>query len=96
MKKYINIILSISLFIPIYGRENPNDNVSSSSIWSRFAGKTTAIDQYSLINIGNMEYWVKEDGTSCHTAEGGSGGIYPRSTAGAIYLDGVLVWVPRR
>ena len=91
MKKYINIILSISLFIPIYGRENPNDNSSSSSIWSRFAGKTTAIDQYSLINIGNMEYWVKEDGTSCHTAEGGSGGIYPRSTAGAIYLDGVLV-----
>ena len=91
MKKYINIILSISLFIPIYGRENPNDNASSSSIWSRFAGKTTAIDQYSLINIGNMEYWVKEDGTSCHTAEGGSGGIYPRSTAGAIYLDGVLV-----
>ena len=60
MKKYINIILSISLFIPIYGRENPNDNSSSSSIWSRFAGKTTAIDQYSLINIGNMEYWVKE------------------------------------
>ena len=32
-------------------------------------------DQYSLINIGNMEYWVKEDGTSCHTAQGASG--YP-------------------
>ena len=54
MKKYINIILSISLLIPVYGRENPNDNASSTSIWSRFAGKTTAIDQYSLINIGNM------------------------------------------
>ena len=93
MKKYINIILTLCLVLPAHGRENPNDN-NSSSIWSRVTGKTfgtQALDQYGLINIGNMEYWVKEDGTSCHTAEGGSGGIYPRSTAGAIYLDGILV-----
>jgi len=72
-------------------REIPGAVDNSSSGFSRFLTKTAALDQYSLINIGNMEYWVNEDGTSCHTAEGGSGGIYPRSTAGAIYLDGILV-----
>ena len=46
---------------------------------------------YSLINIGNFGYWQKDDAESAHTPGGSSGGIYPRGTAGAIYLDGVLI-----
>ena len=91
MKKYKLIVLTCSLFASVMAREIPGAVDNSSSGFSRFLTKTAALDQYSLINIGNMEYWVNEDGTSCHTAEGGSGGIYPRSTAGAIYLDGILV-----
>ncbi|MBH09835.1 MAG: hypothetical protein CMG74_05650 [Candidatus Marinimicrobia bacterium] len=91
MKKYKMIILTCSLFVSVMAKEKPGLIDNSSSGFSRFLAKTAALDQYSLINIGNMEYWVNEDGTSCHTAQGGSGGIYPRSTAGAIYLDGILV-----
>ena len=93
MKKYKLIILACSLLYSVTARELPGislDNGSSSG-WSRFLTKSAGLDQYSLINIGNMEYWVSEDGKSCHTAQGGSGGIYPRSTAGAIFQDGILV-----
>ena len=89
MKKYKLVILACSLFVAVMAKEKPG--ALDKSGFSRFLAKTASIDQYSLINIGNMEYWVEEDGTSCHTAQGSSGGIYPRSTAGAIYLDGILV-----
>ena len=89
MKKYKLVILACSLVAAVMAKEKPG--AIDKSGFSRFLAKTASIDQYSLINIGNMEYWVNEDGTSCHTAQGGSGGIYPRSTAGAIYLDGILV-----
>ena len=89
MKKYKLVILACSLFVAVMAKEKPG--AIDKSGFSRFLAKTAALYQYSLINVGNMEYWVNEDGTSCHTAQGGSGGIYPRSTAGAIYLDGILV-----
>lgn len=52
--------------------------------------KSTLSDSYTILNIGNWGYWADEDGGSAHTPSGNSGGFYPRSTAGAIYLDGFL------
>ena len=63
MKKYKLIILACSLLYSVTARELPGislDNGSSSG-WSRFLTKSAGLDQYSLINIGNMEYWVSEE-----------------------------------
>ncbi len=72
----------------IFAKELPGSNNGSFRFSPRLASDGPA---YSLINIGNFGYWQKDDAYSAHTPSGNSGGIYPRSTAANIYLDGVLV-----
>lgn len=45
----------------------------------------------TILNIGNWGYWQRDNGESAHAPSGDSGGFFPRGTAAAIYLDGVLV-----
>ncbi len=45
----------------------------------------------TMSNISNWGYWIYYDGKSAQQPNSSSGGIYPRGTAGAIYLDG-FVW----
>ena len=83
------LITGLLLISAIFSRE-----IESSSGWNnnlRFSPKLASEGPaYSLINIGNFGYWQQEDAESAHTPDGASGGIYPRGTAGVIYLDGVL------
>ncbi len=69
-------------------RENTANPQTQIRLNKSAAAKTTE----SLTNIGNWAYWYWHDGVSAHDPfTGGSGGYYPRGTAGAIYRDG-LVW----
>ncbi|MBN2424326.1 MAG: hypothetical protein JXB44_04815 [Calditrichaceae bacterium] len=53
---------------------------------------TAAMTSQSMANIGNWGYWFWAEGITAHDPyTDGSGGFYPRGTAGAIYMDG-LVW----
>lgn len=83
------LITGLLLISAIFSRE-----IESSSGWNnnlRFSPKLASEGPaYSLINIGNFGYWQQEDAESAHTPDGASGGIYPRGTAGVIFLDGVL------
>ncbi|MCH7495265.1 MAG: hypothetical protein IH825_04115, partial [Candidatus Marinimicrobia bacterium] len=46
---------------------------------------------YTQVNINNILYWVRENGLSGNNAVShGSGGIFPRGTAGIIFYDGIL------
>jgi len=62
----------------------------SGSPFAKSAGAQSISPRFSLINIGGWGYWYRDDGQSAHEPGGNSGGIYPRGTAGAIYLDGLL------
>ncbi|MCK5075551.1 MAG: hypothetical protein KAR38_04200, partial [Calditrichia bacterium] len=46
--------------------------------------------EYSLINIGNWQYWQKSDGISSIDPYGISGGIFPKNTGCVIFQDGFL------
>ncbi|SVC52321.1 uncharacterized protein METZ01_LOCUS305175, partial [marine metagenome] len=86
---YLKYMIIGLVFIPnLFAKDLPG-----SRDWKvNFSPKVTSDGPaYSLINIGNFGYWQKDDATSAHSPGGSSGGIYPRGTAGAIYLDGVLV-----
>ncbi len=48
----------------------------------------------TLSNIGNISYWLYNDGQSAIDPTGNAGVTYPRGTAGVIYEDG-LVWGAR-
>jgi len=82
------LITGLLLVSSLFSRD-----IESSSAWNnlRFSPKLASDGPaYSMINIGNFGYWQQEDAESAHTPDGASGGIYPRGTAGVIYLDGVL------
>jgi hypothetical protein len=86
---YLKYMIIGLVFIPnLFAKDLPG-----SRDWKvNFSPKVTSDGPaYSLINIGNFGYWQKDDAESAHSPGGSSGGIYPRGTAGAIYLDGVLV-----
>jgi len=84
------IILMMTLLVSpkLWSRENPGSN----SPGLQYSPKLLEDNpERTLLNIGNWGYWMRDNGESAHTPGGNSGGIYPRSTAAAIYLDGVLV-----
>jgi hypothetical protein len=53
----------------------------------------TSLDKQvrSILNIPNWGLWMRNDGQSAHDPSNNAGGFYPRGTAAAIYLDGI-VW----
>ena len=51
-----------------------------------FPAKTTQ----TLLNINNWSGWIYWDGRSANDPFGNSGVIYPRGTAGVIYMDGII------
>jgi len=77
-----------SLNSDVFAREN------NPSVKSKISFAKTGVDQVtqSMVNIGNWGYWFTRDGVSAHDPyTSGSGGYFPRGTAGAIYIEG-LVW----
>lgn len=79
-------ILILAFASGLMARQNPADV-------SNQAFAKTAVDKYSrtLSNISNWSYWLYYDGKSANDPDGDSGGIYPRSTTGVIFIDGI-VW----
>ncbi len=57
---------------------------------SKFA-KPAGSPSQTLSNISNWAYWLYWDGKSANDPLGNSGGIYPRGTAGVIFMDG-FIW----
>jgi len=57
---------------------------------SQFA-KPAGSPSQTLSNISNWAYWLYWDGKSANDPLGNSGGIYPRGTAGVIFMDG-FIW----
>jgi len=51
-----------------------------------FPAKTTQ----TLLNINNWTGWIYWDGRSANDPMGNSGVIYPRGTAGVVYMDGII------
>ena len=96
MIKRISNFLLLALagsLVMIYSGESLARELNGSSTQRMALAKIAAVgDVHSMVNIGNMGYWFSRSGISAHDPyTGGSGGIYPRGTAGVIYLDG-LVW----
>ena len=45
----------------------------------------------TLLNVGNISYWIRNDGWSGRNpVTGGAGTLYPRGTAGVVFQDGIL------
>ena len=89
MKKIIFIVSILLIMSSVYAKEY---KTGLTTVKSPQLGKVLADDpERSLVNIGNWGYWIRDNGESAHTPSGDSGGIYPRGTAAAIYLDGVLL-----
>lgn len=89
MKKII-ILLSALLIVSIgYSKEY---NTGLTTVKSPQLGRVLADNpERSIMNIGNWAYFMRDNGESAHTPSSNSGGFYPRGTAAAIYLDGILV-----
>ncbi len=89
MKKIIFIVSILLIVSSGYAKEY---NTGLTTVKSPRLGKVLADNpERSLVNIGNWGYWMRDNGESAHTPSGSSGGIYPRGTVAAIYLDGILV-----
>ena len=89
MKKIIFIVSILLIISSGYSKEY---NTGFTTVTSPQLGKVlTDNPERTMVNIGNWGYWIKDNGESAHTPGGDSGGIYPRGTAAAIYLDGILV-----
>ncbi len=87
MNKLFRFIL---LFIILVGFSTAKRNDDGHELATVY--KTGAMDPVkTLSNIGNISYWLYNDGKSGHAPNGDDGAIYPRGTAGVIYQDG-LVW----
>ncbi len=89
MRKTFIVILGLLVISGLFARGYNSDG---SVMQTPSSQKTFADDpERTLVNIGNWGYWQRDNGESAHTPGGNSGGLYPRGTAAAIYLDGVLV-----
>ena len=89
MKKIIFIVSILLIISSGYSKEY---NTGFTTVTSPRLGKVlTDNPERTMVNIGNWGYWLRDNGESAHTPSGDSGGIYPRGTAAAIYLDGILV-----
>lgn len=89
MKKIIFIVSILLIISSGYSKEY---NTGLTTVKSPRLGKVlTDNPERTIVNIGNWGYWLRDNGESAMTPDGQSGGIYPRGTAGSIYLDGILV-----
>ena len=89
MKRIILIVSILLLMSSGYAKEY---KTGLTTVESPQLGKVLADNpERSLVNIGNWGWWMRDNGESAHTPSGNSGGIYPRGTAAAIYLDGILI-----
>jgi len=81
------VLVSLLVFINPLMAKNPNPQKNSFILQ-----KTSALDPpRTLSNIGNISYWLYNDGKSGLDPDGNAGAIYPRGTTNVIYQDG-LVW----
>jgi len=81
------LALLLSLNNDAFAREN-SKNANPTAMAKPAVDKVTQ----SMVNIGNWGYWFLGNGISGHDPyTSGSGGYYPRGTAGAVYEEG-LVW----
>ncbi len=78
----------VFLAVGVSAKENPNQKSDSKLLLK--PNQPAAVQ--SQANIGNMSYWVREDGWSGRSPiTGNPGGIYPINTAGVIFQDG-FIW----
>ncbi|HES60207.1 MAG TPA: hypothetical protein ENO18_07235, partial [Caldithrix sp.] len=94
MRKRKNIFLLIVLLgiliilysTSVFAAENTN-RAYTAGLQKMTAGKVTQ----TMLNIGNWGFWANYTGQTGHDPfTGGSGGYYPRGTAAAIYMDGII------
>ncbi len=96
MLRKMNVFLWMVLLVSLiaftagdgYAREINTESSGTAELYKASAIGTTQ----NMINIGNWGYWFSHNGITGHDPfTGGSGGYYPRGTAGAVYEEG-LVW----
>jgi type II secretory pathway pseudopilin PulG len=94
MRKRKNIFLLIVLLgiliilysTNVFAAENAK-RAYTDGLYKMAAGKVTQ----TLCNIGNWGFWANYTGQTGHDPfTGSSGGYYPRGTAAAIYMDGII------
>jgi hypothetical protein len=89
-KSYLSLfslILGFFFFagFSLLGREQPGKYQSQSNSYN-----SLGTPQSSVFNINNISSWQSHDGKSANDPNGNSGVIYPRSTAGVIFQDGII------
>lgn len=89
MKKIIFIVSILLIISSGYSKEYKTGFTTVTS--PRLGKVLTDNPERTIANIGNWGYWLRDNGESAMTPDGNSGGIYPRGTAGSIFLDGILV-----
>lgn len=88
MKKIILVLIAVLVVSVGYTRDlNDNTRTATQSLYKPAADNPLR----SIVNIGNWAYWIRDNGESAFTPSGASGGIYPRGSAPAIFLDGIVV-----
>ena len=88
IKKIILATIAVFVVIGGYARDISGETRTTARSLSKPAADNPI---RTILNIGNWGYWQRDNGESAQTPSANSGGIYPRGTAGAIYLDGILV-----
>ena len=87
IKKIILVLVAILVMSVGYTRDlNDKTHTATQSLY-----KPADNPLRSILNIGNWAYWQRDNGESAYTPSGASGGIYPRGTAPAIFLDGIVI-----
>lgn len=89
MKKILGIFTVF--FIVIFMTVNLMANIGNVPGLKKGTNVATTQVTRTMSNISNWGYWIYYDGKSAQQPNSSSGGIYPRGTAGAIYMDG-FVW----
>lgn len=87
MKKIILVLIAVLVVSVGYTRDlNDNTRTATQSLY-----KPADNPLRTIVNIGNWAYWIRDNGESAFSPSGDSGGIYPRGSAPAIFLDGIVV-----
>ncbi|MDA3871889.1 MAG: T9SS type A sorting domain-containing protein [Candidatus Marinimicrobia bacterium] len=89
MKKLL-IMIPVT-FVVIFMTVNLMANIGNVPGLNKGTDIATTQVTRTMSNISNWGYWIYYDGKSAQQPNNSSGGIYPRGTAGAIYMDG-FVW----
>ncbi|MCK4892722.1 MAG: hypothetical protein KAT07_02085, partial [Calditrichia bacterium] len=68
----------------------PSINYAESNLLNKPTAEFPAKTTQTLLNINNWTGWIYWDGRSANDPFGNSGVIYPRGTAGVIFMDGCI------